>query len=91
MPRFSDDYYADLERRLRDLLPLVDRVLPPEPVHAYTEFLDAGEYGVAVEWATDALSPQAVGATELAEALLKEGEVMGLDDSYLARLRAMAN
>jgi hypothetical protein len=50
-----DVYYRELERHLRNLVPLVRAVLPEADVAFYLGFLDAGEYGLAVECATGAL------------------------------------
>jgi hypothetical protein len=53
--RPPDAYYSELERHLRNLVPLVRAVVPGAAVASYLEFLDAGEYGLAVESATEAL------------------------------------
>src|ERR1700723_3326959 len=53
--RPPDAYYRELERHLRNLVPLVRAVVPEAAVASYLAFLDAGEYGLAVESATEAL------------------------------------
>lgn len=86
--RQSDAYYRELERRLRTLLPLAGTVLKPEIVGWYSEYLDAGEYGLAVEVAAEGLptgeSPE---LQRLASALLSEAELMELAGSEVERLR----
>lgn len=86
-PDFSDEYYAEREARLRELMPLVREALPQETQAWFKEFLDHGEYGLAVEVASEAIpdDPQA-SAVQLANALLREAEVMRLD-SVATRLR----
>ena len=88
-PRESDEYYLELERRLRMLGPLAEAVLPPEPQRWISEYLDAGEYGLAVEVASEEMptgdsSPE---ARDLASGLLREAELMGLPDEVTRRLR----
>ncbi|HEV2815302.1 MAG TPA: hypothetical protein VGW10_18750 [Solirubrobacteraceae bacterium] len=91
--RPSDEYYASLERRLRALLPLVETVVPRDVGHWFNEYLDAGEYGLAVETVAEALpddpSGEAVGA--LASRLIAEADVMGLAGPISDRLRRLAN
>jgi hypothetical protein len=45
--REPDEYYIDLELRLRAIAPLAQSVLAPEPYRWFMEYLDAGEYGLA--------------------------------------------
>jgi GAF domain-containing protein len=71
MTRPSDSYYLKLEERLRALLPAVQRALPPDAQRWYIEFLDAGEYGLAVETATDALESGAAAVGWLNASFLK--------------------
>src|SRR6202034_3130456 len=44
-----------LERQLRNLVPLVRAVFPEAAAASYLEFLDAAEFGPAVETASEAL------------------------------------
>jgi hypothetical protein len=90
--RRSDKYYSELEERLRSLMPLAARLLSPEVVKWYTEYLDAGEYGLAVEVAAEGLPADARRSQfrELAVALLAEAEVMGVAEPAADRLRALA-
>jgi hypothetical protein len=86
--RWPDEYYIALERRLRKLVPLAESVLPPDPLGWILEYLDGGEYGLAVEVASEAMptedsSPE---ARELAAGLFKEAELMGLSDEVTKRL-----
>jgi hypothetical protein len=53
--RPPDAYYRELERHLRNLVPLVRSVVPGAAVASYLGCLDAGEYGLAVETATEAV------------------------------------
>ena len=77
--RPSDDYYRDIERRLRDLLPLAEVTLPPSACQFYAEFLDVGEYGLAVETAAEALPSQRTTSTDSLRAGLAEvAEIMGI-------------
>ena len=46
--RPPDAYYRELERHLRNLVPLVRAVVPGAAVASYLEFLDAGEYGLSL-------------------------------------------
>jgi hypothetical protein len=86
--RKPDEYYIELERRLRALAPLAASVLAPDPYRWFTEYLDAGEYGLAVEVASeemptgDASKP----TRDLASGLLREAELMGLPDEVTQRL-----
>lgn len=90
--RQSDTYYSQLERRLRALEPLVTRLLG-EQAGSYREYLDAGEYGLAVEvvaeqltvdMPSDSLRPLAIG-------LLAEAELMRLPDSVAVSLRQLTS
>jgi hypothetical protein len=88
--RQPDDYYIALERRLRTLLPQAEAVLPPEPYGWVLEYLDAGEYGLAVEVASEEMPERDVSpeARELASGLLREAELVGLPDEVTRRLLA---
>jgi len=86
--RRPDEYYIELERRLRRLGPLAASVLPPQALTWFTDYLDAGEYGLAVEVASEQLPRDDVSpaARELASGLLREAEIMGLGDDVIERL-----
>lgn len=86
--RQPDEYYIALERRLRALDPQAKAVLPPDPYSWFKEYLDAGEYGLAVEVASEELPEDAdtPAAREFASGLLREAEVMGLPDEVIRRL-----
>lgn len=91
--RQPDEYYIALERRLRKLIPLAESVLPPEPYRWVLEYLDDGEYGLAVEVASEEMpdgdaSPE---ARQLASGLLREAELMGLPDEVARRLIARSS
>jgi len=48
-------HYANIEKELRDLLQKVTRWLPVQHLAEATEFLAAGEYGLALEAISDGL------------------------------------
>lgn len=89
--RWSEAYYRELGERLRALLPAATRLLPSETVRWFGEFLDHGEYGLAVEIAAEGLptaaSPE---VRELAGALLAEARVMEMTEPAVDRLRELA-
>ena len=90
-PELSDAYYRGLEARLRVLRPLVGACIP-RVLDAFTEYLDAGEYGLAVEVATEALGRE-VGSSEgraLASGLVAEATVMELPRELILTLRRIA-
>jgi hypothetical protein len=86
--REPDEYYIELERRLRALAPLAESVLAPDPYRWFTEYLDAGEYGLAVEVASEEMptGDSSEPTRELASGLLREAELMGLPDEVTQRL-----
>jgi hypothetical protein len=86
--RQPDEYYIALERRLRALEPQARAVLPPDPYRWFMEYVDAGEYGLAVEVASEELPEgnDAPATREFAAGLLREAEVMGLPDEVSRRL-----
>jgi hypothetical protein len=86
--RPSNRYYAELERRLRSLAPVAREALPPETVKWFSEYLDVGEYGLAVEVAAEALVADDEHHCELARGLLAEAEIMGLSPDVISRIRA---
>ena len=69
------------------LEPQAATVLAPEPYSWFKDYLDAGEYGLAVEVALEELpdGAHAPVARELAAALLREAEAMGLPDDVSRR------
>jgi len=84
--RWSDAYYVELERRLRALLAPAQGVLAAQPYRWFVEYLDAGEHGLAVQVASEALEPGEA-SRALADGLLAEAELMGLGDEVTGRLR----
>jgi hypothetical protein len=91
--RRSDAYYRELEARLRALVPFVSVVVTEESARWFAEYLDAGEYGLAVEVVAEQLPTHAQrqGVRDLSKSLLAEAELMGLSDALLARLRMAAD
>jgi hypothetical protein len=90
--RPSDEYYRELETRLRALIPLAESVLSTEVLNWYMEYLDAGEYGLAVEVAAEGLPRDDAESRsrEVAAALLAEAQVMDLRVPAVDRLRIIA-
>jgi hypothetical protein len=86
--RRPDKYYIELEQRLRKLAPLAKSVLPPDPYSWFMDYLDAGEYGLAVEVASEEMPDRdsSPAAGQFASGLLREAEVMGLPDEVIRRL-----
>jgi hypothetical protein len=85
--RSPDEYYRMLERRLRALLPLARRLLSDDSISWFGEYLDIGEYGLAVEVAAEGLPTEASADTRrLAAALLAEAELMGMTGPAVGRL-----
>jgi hypothetical protein len=85
--REPDEYYIELERRLRAIAPLAQSVLAPEPYRWFMEYLDAGEYGLAVAVASEEMprGDSSETARELASSLLREAVLMGLPDEVIKR------
>jgi hypothetical protein len=77
--RRPDAYYEQLEIRLRALSPLVDQLGDESLTAWFREYLDVGEYGLAVEVVAEQLPPQARRAEALVAGLLAEARVMGLE------------
>lgn len=84
----SAEYYEALERRLRALDGLVARLVE-DLIVWYREYLDVGEYGLAVEVVAERLTPDMPHslASPLAEALLAEAELMTLTGPPVENLR----
>jgi hypothetical protein len=83
----SASYYAELERRLRALDPLVTELIP-DLANWYREYLDVGEYGLAVEIVAERLTagmPQDR-VRLLASGLLPEAKLMELSDAVIGAL-----
>ena len=86
----SADYYEGLERRLRALDGLVEQLVE-DLADWYREYIDVGEYGLAVEVVAERLTPEMPGEIvgPLAAGLLAEAETMGLPPPVVARLRLL--
>jgi hypothetical protein len=88
--RRSASYYEQLERRLRALEPLVIELVP-DSADWYREYLDVGEYGLAVEITAERLTqgmPQDR-VRLLAAGLLPEARLMDLSDAVIGALREL--
>jgi hypothetical protein len=85
--RQPDEYYIALERRLRALEPEAEAVLAPDPYRWFKDYLDAGEYGLAVEVALEELPDERhpAAARALAAALRREAEAMRRADDVKRR------
>jgi hypothetical protein len=88
---FDSDYYQSLEKRLAALSGHVAR-FAPELSRWYDQFIEAGEYGVAVEAVAEQLrgDPSDPELRALALGLLTEARVMDLPETTQAPLRALA-
>jgi len=53
-------HYVQVEHRLRALMPNYEAFVPGEQMNLIREFLDVGEYGLALEWLADELSEGSV-------------------------------
>lgn len=86
------DYdYAGIEQRLKATSGLAAKLVP-DIAEWFDEYLEAGEYGLAVEIVAERLTPDMSGdlAAELATGLLAEAERMGLPDETRKPLKAFA-
>lgn len=88
----SEEYYTELERRLRALDGLVERLVQ-DICPWYREYLDVGEYGLAVEIVAERLSADM--PTELvrplARGLLAEAERMSLEEAVVVQLQQLVD
>jgi hypothetical protein len=82
------EYYEGLEQRLRALVPLVEELMA-DLAGWYGEYVDVGEYGLAVEIVAERLSSNMPRdrVRSLAVALLSEAELMELPDTVVGPLR----
>jgi hypothetical protein len=85
-----DRYHRELERRLRVLTPAAREALPSDTLGWFLEFLDHGEYGLAVEVAAEALVLQTAPDRALARGLLDEADLMGLSAELRRGLQVAA-
>lgn len=90
--RLPAEYYEGLEDRLRELVPHVKALVPDELAGWFLEYLDVGEYGLAVEVVSEALDADMPRGRlrPLASGLLAEATLMELPDPVLVRLRELA-
>jgi hypothetical protein len=86
----SASYYADLERRLRALDPLVVELVP-DLADWYREYLDVGEYGLALEIVAERLTPRMPQdrVRLLAAGLLPEAKLMEVPDAVIDALQEL--
>jgi hypothetical protein len=87
--RRSDSYYDEFDKRLLALAPLARSVLPPDTMKWYLEYVQAGEYGLAVEVAAEVISDNSEGGRDLAKELMLAAEKMGLGKAAV-ELRVIA-
>jgi Cu2+-containing amine oxidase len=83
--------YDGIERRLRARSDLVGKLVP-DLAEWFDEYLDVGEYGLAVEIVAERLAPDMPRdlTTELAAGLLAEAERMDLPDETRKPLESFA-
>lgn len=88
----SAAYYGALESRLRGLDGLVEDVAK-DLLGWYREYIDVGEYGLAVEVVAERLTPDMPVQTlrPLAAGLLAEATTMSLPENVVASLRQLAD
>lgn len=83
--------YDGIEKRLKALSDLVTS-LAPDLAGWFDEYVDVGEYGLAVEIVAEGLQPDTEDprVRELAAGLLAEAKVMGLSEATRDPLAALA-
>jgi hypothetical protein len=82
------EYYAELDAKLRGLLPALRAAFDQETCRWYEEFVRAGEYGLAVETVLDkAVAVDAAPPPNLMRQLLEAADTMGLPGDTIARVR----
>lgn len=83
--------YDGIERRLQALDPVVEQLVP-DMVEWFREYVDVGEYGLAVEIVAERLSPEMPPdvAAELATGLLAEARLMSLPEEVCEPLADLA-
>ena len=81
-------YYAELDAKLRGLLPAVRAAFDLETCRWYEEFVRAGEYGLAVETVLDkAVAVDPAPPPILMRQLLEAADTMDLSGNTIARVR----
>jgi hypothetical protein len=85
------DYYRGLEENIRALLAKLRSELSQKETHEVEEFLDAGEYGIALETLCWALRTEnRLVSAEVVDDISKLAERMELDSSLWTDLAARA-
>jgi hypothetical protein len=84
----SAEYYKSLDDRLRLLLPQLQESVGLESWRWCEEWIRAGEYGLAVEYAAEGLNARDHVPLSLASDLLSVAKVMKLDSEPVLTLRA---
>ncbi len=84
--------YDGIEKRLQVLSDLVAKLVP-DLAGWFDEYVDAGEYGLAVEIVAERLPPETADpqVRELAAGLLAEARVMGLSEATQEPLAILAH
>jgi hypothetical protein len=80
------EHYERIETRLSKLADQLGLLVPPETHHLYEVFLSAGEYGLALEVATEALANVDKVPVNLAQELVEIGQSMSMKTSALDAL-----
>jgi hypothetical protein len=82
------EYYAELDAKLRGLLPAVRAAFDLETCRSYEEFVRVGEYGLAVETVLDkAVAVDSTPPPILMRQLLEAADTMGLSGNTITALR----
>ena len=80
-PRLDEDYYAELERQIEEAISLVRLEMSDNGHSEVMEYLDAGEYGLAVERLSEVIAESGVKpSSEVLAIISKVRETMGITE-----------
>jgi hypothetical protein len=89
MTRPSDEYYSDLDSRLRKLLGEVSDGLESRQVSQVQEFIDHSEYGLALSWLADSVLDSTLATSEIIRSQIQGlANVMGIEEELPEQFRA---
>ena len=88
---FGNDYYEELQARMRAIVIAVGYSIPPEQLPLLNELVDANEPGVALDILTEALADS---GSQISQADFEDmkllAEKMGLASAVIDRVRPLA-
>ena len=88
MNRRSDDYYRDLESRLRELLTEVSDLVAQEQFIEVEQFIVHAEYGLALTWLAGSLIDGEAVVPELVRShIVDAADAMGIRDELPEAIR----